>query len=95
MKIMAIQNYVEQIFPVECMGRDSNGNEVLAIPERVKVLIAKSPCSNTISSTVECPYNTGAHGQRCRASHPGQDKVLNGVICPYSFDIPYCLEVNH
>lgn len=40
-----------------------------------------------ISSIVKCKYNTGGHGQRCKASHPDTDKVGEGIICPYSFDI--------
>lgn len=49
----------------------------------------KSPGTDTISSHVKCPYNTGGHGQRCKASHPEVDKVGDGVLCPYALDIPY------
>ncbi len=92
---MPIDKYVQQVFPIECMGRDINGNEVLAEPVEVKVRIYKFLGNNTISSEVECPYNTGGHRQRCKASHPKIDKILlvgEGVGCPYSFDIPYALE---
>lgn len=90
---MSVDKYVEQNFPVECKGRDDEGNEVLDKPVAVNVKVYKSPGSSRISSLVECPYNTGGHGQRCKASHPpGVDKVGQGVICPYSFDIPYALE---
>jgi len=77
---------------VECKGRNEAGDEVLATPVSVEVEISRRPGSNMISSNVNCPYNTGGHGQRCRASHPKTDKVGEGVGCPYSFDIPYALE---
>lgn len=90
---MTVEGYVKQIFPITCKGRNASGGEALAEPVKVDVTICKSPGSNTISSTLSCPYNTGAHGQRCRASHPeGVDKVGDGVGCPYAFDIPYALE---
>ncbi|MBS3107835.1 hypothetical protein J4468_02860 [Candidatus Woesearchaeota archaeon] len=90
---MAIDEYVTQTYPIECKGRNEVGDEVLDTPVSVKVKIDKSMGSNMISSNVECPYNTGGHGQRCKASHPQVDKVGKGVGCPYSFDIPYALEV--
>ena len=89
---MELSQYVEQTFPIQCKGRNSGGSEVLEKPVEVKVKIHKSPGSNDISSIVECPYNTGGHGQRCDASHPKVDKINEGVGCPYSFDIPYALE---
>ena len=88
---MAIDNYVKQIYPIQCRGRDRKGNEVLETPVEAEVKIYNSG-SNTISSDVECPYNTGGHGQRCKASHPDVDKKWGGIGCPYSFDIPYAFE---
>jgi len=79
---MAINKFVTQTYPVECKGRDPSGREILSEPLKVKVIITKSSGSNMISSEVECPYNTGGHGQRCKMG--GKD-----VVCPYSFDIPY------
>lgn len=90
---MRVEEFVEQKFPIECKGRDNLGNDVLEKPVEVTVHIHKSPGSNTISSEVKCRYNTGSHGQRCKASHPEVDKVGEGIGCPYSFDIPYALEV--
>ena len=90
---MTIDNYVTQTYPVECKGRNKTGDEVLATPVSVKVEVYKSRGSNLILSDVECPYNTGGHGQRCKASHPEVDKVGEGVGCPYSFDIPYAIEI--
>jgi hypothetical protein len=90
---MDLGDYVTQIFPVECKGRDIKGNDVLEQPTPVNVTISKSPDSSMLSSTVACFYNTGAHGERCKASHPNQDKKYkNGITCPYSFDIPFALE---
>lgn len=89
---MSDEGYVEQIFPIKCKGRDICMDEILDEPVDVKLKIYKSPGSNSISSIVDCPHNTGGHGQRCKASHPNKDKVGNGIICPYSFDIPYALE---
>jgi len=87
-----VADFVEQDFPIECKGRDGKGKEVLPKPVNVTVHIYKSPGSSSITTQVNCPYNTGSHGQRCKASHPDKDKVGDGVICPYSFDIPYALE---
>ena len=92
LKIMAIDDYVTQTYPIECKGRNKVGDEVLDVPVSVNVRIHKSPGSSMISSRVECPYNTGGHGQRCKASHRDFDKVGEGIGCPYSFDIPYALE---
>ena len=78
-------------FPIKCKGRDKNGNEVLEEPIGVIVNISRTT-DTSIESDVECPYNTGGHGQRCKASHPEVDKVGEGVRCPYSFDIPYAFE---
>lgn len=93
LKVMTIDKYVTQNYSIKCKGRDRFGNEILGTPVDVTVKIHKSPGSNTLSSLVDCIYNTGGHGQRCKASHPDVDKVDEGVGCPYSFDIPYALEV--
>jgi hypothetical protein len=89
---MAIDAYVSEIFPIKCSGRDVHGKEVLTKPVEVKVKVYKNFRSNTISGMVNCPYNVGGHGQRCKASHPDVDKVGEGIGCPYSFDIPSALE---
>ena len=80
-------------FTVICKGRDKYRKEVLEEGVEVTVTMFQGYGSNIISSSVnDCPYNTGAHGQRCKASHPEQDKVGEGVGCPYSFDAPYAFE---
>ncbi len=90
---MSVDDYVTQTYPVECKGRDENGSEVLDEALDVEVKIYKSPGSSMISSNVDdCPYSAGAHGQRCKASHPNQDKIGKGINCSYSFNIPYAPE---
>jgi len=83
-----------KVFPIRCLGRDASGNEVLSesVVVRVEVSQAKGDEKN-ISLSVQCPHNTGGHGQRCKASHPNTDKVGKGVGCPYSVDIPYALDI--
>ena len=90
---MESNQYVEQTFPIQCKGRSTDGKECLDEAVDVKVKVYKSPDSNTISSRVECRYNTGAHGQRCTAFDLGTvEKSGKGISCPYSFDIPQGLE---
>ncbi len=80
----------EHIFKIGCKGRDKDGNKPLSEPVSVEVKVYQMFGTDLLSSGVKCQYNTGSHGQRCRASHPeGVDKVGTGVNCPYSFDIPY------
>ncbi len=85
---------IEKIFPIECKGRDAFGNEVLAEPVKVNVRISNKGTESMISLDVECIYNTGGHGQRCKASHPKFDNIVRekGIRCPYVCDIPYALE---
>ena len=89
---MTPQKYISRIFPIECRGRNEKKEEVLETSIEAKVKISKSPGSNILSSIVECQYNTGGHGQRCKASHPEVDKVGEGILCPYAFDIPYAFD---
>ncbi len=84
---MQATKYVEQNLSIQCHGRDTFGKEVLKSPVTLNVNVHKSPGSTYISNIVECPYNTGGHGQRCKASHPYVDKIGGGVGCPYAFDI--------
>ena len=90
----SISKYVEQIFPIECKGRNRAGIDVFDSPIKINLRIYKTPDSSIISSDVsECPYNSGSHGHRCRAAVPkNTDKTNEGARCPYSFDIPYALD---
>ena len=77
---------IEQIFPIVCGGRNSEGEEFLDKGVDVKVRIYLQEGSSTISSQVTCIHNVGVHGTRCDASG------VEGIKCPYSFDIPYILD---
>lgn len=78
-------------FIISCYGRDFSGSPALRKPVTVKVCVTQ-PGEAIISLDVVCQYNTGGHGQRCKASHPNIDKVGDGVSCPYSADIPYAFD---
>lgn len=86
---------LEQTFPVECNGRDRKGGGVLTTPVQVRVTVSRSSGTNVLESQVECPYNAGGHGQRCKASHPEQDKVGEGIACAYAFTIPHVIDENY
>lgn len=79
---------------IKCRGWGFNDEEVLSEPIYVDIEIRRAPFSSIVSATPRrCPYNTGGHGRRCKAAHPDQDKVGNGVICHFSFDYPYSKDV--
>ena len=90
---MAKNRYLKAIFLIKCKGRDAEKKEVLTKSVGVKVKIDQANGDEkNISLSVKCKYNTGGHGQRCKASHPYVDKVGEGIICPYSVDIPYAFD---
>ncbi len=90
---MTIEDYVEQTFPIECQGKDRNGKKALSKPVRVEVKVHRSAGSNMISSEVKCPYNTGAHEQKCIAAYPvDKEGIAKRVKCPYNFDIHYSFQ---
>jgi hypothetical protein len=78
------------IFQIRCRGRKAPGVEVLKRPVNVKLEVRQR--GDGVLLSVRCKHNTGSHGQRCKASHPNVDKVGEGVLCPYSLDIPHCLD---
>ena len=87
---MTIDKYVEQTFPIECIGVSKKGKRVLSKPISASVDIYKSAGTSMISSEVHCPYFAGKHKQECIASHVGgSQKASESVRCPYSFDIHY------
>ena len=82
-----VRDRVEEYQHCECKGRNKGGKEIFDIPVEMSILI--SSLGESVCVDVECPYNTGAHGQRCKAAHPHIDKVEGkDVTCPYSFDLP-------
>ena len=66
---MTIEEYIKQNYEIKCEKGEIE----------IKVKIYRKPGSSIISSLVECPYNYGGHGQKCK----------KGKICGYSIDIPY------
>ncbi|MDP3770573.1 MAG: hypothetical protein U1A25_00250 [Candidatus Sungbacteria bacterium] len=90
---MSRYSAIDHMVPIQCCGRDEHGREVLGTPVCVMVHI-RQPAGDekNIHMSVVCPFNTGGHGQRCKASHPSVDKVGNGIPCPYSIDIPYVID---
>jgi hypothetical protein len=78
-----IDDYVEKGFPIECRGRDEDGNGVFNPAMKVNVKVYKRPGSSMISTDVsDCQYNCGGHGQYCYASG------LNHIPCAYAVDLP-------
>ncbi len=79
-------------FKRKCRGRLADGHFALEEPIDVTVRVSEGG-DNTIEMNVrDCPYNTGGHGQRCKASHPDVDKIRDGISCPYSVDVPYGID---
>lgn len=79
-------------FHIMCKGRDASYKETLPKEIPVTVYVRLREDQKTIAMSVDCPHNTGGHGQRCKASHPGVDKVGDGILCPYSADIPRVID---
>jgi hypothetical protein len=79
------------LFGFDCAGRDAAHEPALAEPVFAELKITQRVSgSANFSLDVKCAHNTGGHHQRCKASHPpGVDKVGEGVLCPYSIDIPW------
>ena len=76
-----------QDYHMECLGMDEWGFAVLEKPVEAVVSITRRAGGNTLSAIVECEYNTGGHGERCKASHPDVDKTDKDVYCPYGLDL--------
>jgi hypothetical protein len=74
-------------FEIECRGRNRLGQEVLAVPVNATVTVSLTNKS-FLSLDVDCIYNTGGHGQRCKAEDPNRDKIGQGTGCVYSCDLP-------
>ena len=62
-----------------CRGITFDEKPCFKEPIVVDLLVRFFHCGWDVS--VECPYNTGGHGQRCMASHPGYEKLGDGVPC--------------
>ena len=84
---------INATFRIECKGRNVKRQEVLKEPVNVRVEVWGRSNSDTIEINVHCPHNTEGHGQRCKASHPGRDKVGKGIHCAYSLDLPHAMDI--
>jgi hypothetical protein len=75
-------------FSIDCFGVDAAGKDVLEEPLLSLIMqVSKRQDSDLVCvDLLDCPYNTGGHGQRCKASHPEVDKLGEGVSCPFSMD---------
>jgi hypothetical protein len=78
-------------FSLKCYGRKLDGSTALSVPVSLTVKVSPSGPYG-LSLNVDCRYNTGSHGQRCKASHPDVEKSGDGVVCPYAADLPYALD---
>jgi hypothetical protein len=79
----------------DCCGRTSCGQAALTKPIEVTATVSKLRGTDVITCSVDrCSFNTGSHGQRCRASHPGHEKLGDGVLCPFAFDYPCVQEAD-
>jgi hypothetical protein len=81
---------MSETFIIPCKGRMPNRKDALNEPVEAKITVCQFGIA--IIMNVKCPYNTGDQGQRCKASHPEVDKLGEGVICPYSIDLPYAID---
>ena len=81
-------------FRIQCKGRDADRNEVLEKAVNVLLAIRRMGDGKSISISVnDCPHNTGSHGHRCKASHPSQDKIGEGIPCGYAVDLPHVIDI--
>lgn len=80
---------VEQVFTVQCKGRDREQKEVFVDkPFTAEVRAHQRPDSSMICLDVACLYICGAHGGECSASKKKNDLGH----CPYSIDLPWAID---
>ena len=85
----AVRSRVEE-YSSGCKGRNYAGNEVFDVPVNMSIVVSSSTSREEVHVEARCLYNTGGHGQRCKAAHPHISKVEGReVTCPYSFDLPF------
>lgn len=83
----------------QCKGVNAEGGPALETAILVNINIARKepPLVENLMITsvpVQCPHNTGSNKDRCKASHPEQNKIGEGIACPFSFDYPYVTEAS-
>lgn len=82
----------QRMVKMKCLGRGYDDEPVLREAVEVLILVNRSPGCESVSVLPQlCRYNTGGHGQRCKATHPYEDKAGKDILCPFSFDYPYAL----
>jgi hypothetical protein len=79
---------------VLCRGCGADDSFALSTPVEVLVKLEKYGAL-IMSAPDNCPHNAGKLGQRCKASHPDQEKVGDGVLCRFSFDYPDACQSAH
>ncbi|MFH1065228.1 MAG: hypothetical protein V1734_01855 [Nanoarchaeota archaeon] len=80
---------VEQVFKVQCRGRDREQKEVFVDkPFTAEVRAHQRPGTHLICLDVTCLYQCGAHGGECSASKKKNDLGH----CPYSIDLPWAID---
>ncbi len=80
---MSLTDYIEQIFPIVWISRESNQEKNFFRQTNATVtFFQRKGNDNMISSVVECNYNRGGHGEKCEL----------GGICPYAINIPYAID---
>ena len=77
------------LFTILCRGRDHRGKPALTAPVRVTIFVRVLENGSTMTiDPGDCPHSTGAHGHRCKASHPETDStIIDGILCPYAVDL--------
>ena len=88
---VGLKDYKKEDFPIECLGRNKHGEEVLENAVQIDVRIFKPHNLNTIFGLVGCKYSIGENMEMCRAANPDEYRFGEGV-CPYVFEIPPALE---
>jgi len=83
---------VSGTIPFFCKGRDAARNTVLREPIVALLQIRKHKGCDSVSLDVNCRYAGGGHGNYCSTS----DKNFSQkIVCPYSIDLPYALDLQY
>ncbi|MDD4878005.1 MAG: hypothetical protein PHO02_03140 [Candidatus Nanoarchaeia archaeon] len=87
-----LEGMVEQVFKIECEGRDGRQNPCLDSPVPVEVTARQLTGGAMISLIVKCPYLCGKDKNNCRAMNTQGIFLPNMAICPYSLNLPYKID---
>ena len=79
---------------IRCGGRGPTGVEVFSPQIDVTIEVSKKRGIDYVNvQPKNCCHSVDDHAQRCKASHPDQDRVGDGVLCPFSFDYPHATAI--